>query len=91
VGFLEEAVTLDPERADAWGMLALLKRNVAEAAGPEKAMEAVRETEEAVRRALVLDRRQGEALAARAGLLPIFGDWAGARKRLEDVLRQVPG
>lgn len=91
VGFLNEAVTLDPDRAEAWGLLALLKRNVAEAAGPDKATAAVRETEEAARRALALDRRQGDALAARAGLLPIFGDWAGARKRLEDVLGQAPG
>lgn len=91
IGFLKEAVALDPESAEAWGMLALLTRNVAEVGAPADAMVAVGESETAARRALGIDPQQGEALAARAGLLPIFGDWAGTRGRLEGVLRAAPG
>jgi DNA-binding winged helix-turn-helix (wHTH) protein len=91
IGFLTEAVTLKPDNAEAWGMLALLKRNVAEVGEPRAATAAVGESEAAARRALALDPTQGDALAARAGLLPIFGDWIGARKRLDSVLRVVPG
>lgn len=91
VGFLREAVSLDSRNARAWGMLALLSRNVAELGPPREAMAAVGATQAAVRRALALSPRQGDALAAEAGLLPQFGDWLGAQRRLDAVLAAVPG
>jgi tetratricopeptide (TPR) repeat protein len=90
IGFLLEAVALAPADAAAWGLLALAWCNVAELAPGEQIAAAVKSCEEAFNRALALDPEQPEALAARALLPPIFGDWFGAQQRLEAVLRRHP-
>ena len=91
LGFLNEAVALDPGDAAAWGKLALAWRNTAEYAEPSNTAAAVTNTQTAARRALALDARQGDALAALATLAPIYGDWLAAEQRLKNVLAVAPG
>lgn len=91
VGFLEEAVALRPDSALAWGRLALAREIVAEHAPPAETTAAVNATEDAARRALALDRRQIDALAALALLPPYYGDWLAAERRMGSVLRLDPG
>lgn len=91
IGFLKEAVALAPQNETALGLMALLWRNVAEMAEPAEANEAFAQCQTAARQALSANPKQGDALAALAGLQPIFGDWAGARKRLQSVLSAAPG
>lgn len=91
VGFLREAVKIEPDNAAAWGMLALALRNVAENGGPAETEAAVRECQLVARRALALDPREGNALAALATLRPFFGDWLAAEDRLTSVLAVAPG
>lgn len=90
VGFLREAVALEPDNAAAWGLLALALRNVAENGDPDETASAVRECQRAARRALALDRREANALAALAVVQPFFGDWLGAEQRLSGVLAVAP-
>lgn len=90
VGFLKEAVTLNPRSEEAWGLLALLWRNIVEIGEPAEATEAFANCQSAARQALAIDVKQGDALAALAGLLPIYGDWLGAERRLDSVLKSAP-
>jgi DNA-binding winged helix-turn-helix (wHTH) protein/Tfp pilus assembly protein PilF len=90
VTFLRQAVAIEPENAEAWGLLALALRNVAENAEAAETTPAVLAAEQAARRALALDPREGNALAALAKLRPSFGDWLDAESRLLDVLRVAP-
>jgi DNA-binding winged helix-turn-helix (wHTH) protein/tetratricopeptide (TPR) repeat protein len=90
VGFLEEAVALRPDNALAWGRLALARQLVAEHGSPEEAGRAVGATQDAARRALALQRRQTDALAALALLPPYYGDWLAADRRMSAVLAIDP-
>jgi DNA-binding winged helix-turn-helix (wHTH) protein/tetratricopeptide (TPR) repeat protein len=87
---LQQAVRLEPGNAEAWGLLALAWRNVAENAPPDATAAAAEASEQAAKRALALDLREGNALAALAVLRPYFGDWLGAEARLLDVLKVAP-
>lgn len=90
-GYLRQAVAIDPGNASAWGLLALAFRNAAENAPPEQRTAAIESAEEAAERALAIDRREGNALAALATLRPYFGDWIGTDRRLREVLAVAPG
>lgn len=90
VDILREAVAIEPENAEAWGMLAVAWRNVAEGAPPDKTRAAVAGCEDAARRALALDPREGNALAALATLHPYLGDWQAAEDRMRKVLEVAP-
>ncbi len=90
IGFLREAVSLDPGNATGWGLLALGLRNVVEFAPPGATASALRSSEIAITRALAIDTDEPNALAARATLQPAYGDWLGAENRLKDVLRVAP-
>jgi tetratricopeptide (TPR) repeat protein len=91
VAAMTRATGLDPMDAGAWGLLALLQRASLDYAAPAEMDRTRFAAERAARRALAIDPRQGEALAALAGLHPMFGDWQGSWKRLSDVLRVAPG
>jgi DNA-binding winged helix-turn-helix (wHTH) protein len=86
----ELAVAVAPDHAPAWGMLALMQRDLSENGAPEQAQPALDRCLQAINRALALDPGQGEALAARALIPPMFGDWLGVRRGLETVLHAVP-
>lgn len=90
-GFLEEAASLDPSNAHIWGRLALVRGVMAEYAPPEQAMTAVAGVQEAAGRALALDRRNADALAALALLPHYYGDWFAAEQRMKAVLAVDPG
>ena len=90
VGFLSEAVRIDPGHARAWGKLALAHEAALDHARPADAASAAHAAEQAARRALALDPAQGDALAALARLPPTFGDWLAAERRLRGVLAVDP-
>lgn len=91
ISLLDEAVALAPDDPGAWGGLALAWRNVALATTPANRVSAIEQAREAIRRALALDRRQGDALAAQATLTPMFKAWAETDDRLEHALAMAPG
>lgn len=88
--YLEAAVGETPHNAAVWGLLAFAYREIAEGAPPERVSQAVQASERAARRALELDLRQGDALAALATLKPFFGDFAAGEDRLMTVLALAP-
>jgi len=90
VGFLEEAVALQPDNKLVWGRLALARSIVAEHAPPAQRAAAVAATQDAARRALALDDRQVDGLAALALLPPYYGDWLAAERRMNAVLAVNP-
>jgi DNA-binding winged helix-turn-helix (wHTH) protein/tetratricopeptide (TPR) repeat protein len=90
VGLFKRVVALEPGRAEAWGLLAVAWRNVAEEALPDRTSMAVDECERAAQRALALDPREANALAALATLHPYFGDWGAAEDRIRKVLKIAP-
>lgn len=89
-GFLREAVALAPGDAEAWGLLALALRNIAEYAPLEQIDAATAACQDAARRALALDPDQPHAMAALALLPPIHGDWFAAEQRMRKVLERHP-
>ena len=90
VGFLDEAVALQPGNANAWGRLALARSIVAEHAPPDRTSAAVAGVQEAARRALALNPRNTDALSALAVLPPYYGDWFAAEQRMKAVLAVDP-
>jgi DNA-binding winged helix-turn-helix (wHTH) protein len=90
VGFLEEAVRIQPENARTWGKLALARGRVAEYAPPDQIARATAGVQDAARRAMGLDPRQADAHAALALLPPYFGDWLAAERRMDAVLAIDP-
>ncbi len=90
VRLFRQAVAIEPRNAQEWGLLAIAWRNVAEGASPEQTSAAVAACEDAARRALALDPRQADALAALAALHPYFGDWATVEDKLRGVLAIDP-
>ena len=90
VEVLQQATVLEPDNARAWGMLAVAWRNVVEGAPPAQTRTAIAGCEEAARRALALDPREGNALAALATMRPYLGDWQAAEDRMRKVLKVAP-
>ena len=90
VGFLREAVALEPRNAAGWGLLALALRNVSEHAAPDKWPDALRASERATARAIAIDPKEANALAAQATIRPEFGDWYAAEDRIRAVLKVAP-
>lgn len=90
VGFLEEAARIEPGTSLIWGKLALARYAVSEYAGSERRAQAVAATQDAAYRALALDKRQPDALAALALLPPYYGDWYAAEQRMRSVLAVDP-
>lgn len=87
---LERSVAADPGNARAWGLLAVAWATTAGGAVPETLAEAEQHAETAIGKALALDRLQGDALAARAILLPGFGNWLVVEERLKRALDIAP-
>ena len=91
VGYFRQATVLDSGNAAAWGWLAVAYREVAENAEPGDVAAAVQSCEQAARRALALDDKEGNALAALATIRPFFGDWYHSEQRFLRVLAIAPG
>lgn len=90
VGFLREAVALEPRNAAGWGLLALALRNVSEHAPPGRWPEALQASERATARAIAIDPGEANALAAQATIRPDYGDWYAAEDRIRAVLKVAP-
>ena len=90
LGFLRQATTLDPENAEAWGLLAMALRNAVEHSPANETAGYVRDCESAARTALSIDPNEGNALTALATMRPAFGDWGPAEARLRRVLDRAP-
>ncbi|TDJ31382.1 MAG: hypothetical protein E2O56_07215 [Gammaproteobacteria bacterium] len=94
IELLEKAVALDPEYAEAWGILAVANMTL-----PYYARDAERTTDAAgktaAEQALALDATLGEAWAALANVTAHEGDWAGSldyhRKGAEVAPRDSTG
>ncbi|MGI8705141.1 MAG: winged helix-turn-helix domain-containing protein [Sphingomicrobium sp.] len=90
VELFRRAAAIDPGNEQALGLLAIALRNVAEGAPPRETSGAVRECQTAARRALELNPREANALAALAMLQPEFGQWGNMEERLRNVLAIAP-
>jgi len=90
IGFLEEAVSLRPRNANAWGRLALARSVAAEYSPPDQAADIVARTQEAAQGSLALDQKHVDALAGLALLPSYYGDWFAAEARMESVLALHP-
>ncbi|MGZ8282144.1 MAG: winged helix-turn-helix domain-containing protein [Allosphingosinicella sp.] len=90
ISALREAVTIAPDYADAWGMLALAYQLSLEFAPPETAGAVSERGRSAARRALELDPANANALAAEALAVPIFRNWAASETALRRVLGRDP-
>ncbi len=89
-GFLREALALAPDDAELWGRLALAERNVAEYSPPAAVGAMLQQVDRTAGEALSRDPQQPDALAARALLLPVFGNWARAIDALQTILGDHP-
>lgn len=88
---LNRVVEADPTNPAGWGVLALMLRHATEYGEIDERAEFVALCEQAVGNALALDPTQPEAHIARAGIVPIFGNWSIAYQRLSEVLALHPG
>ena len=90
VGAFRHAVTIAPDYADAWGMLALAYQLSVEFVPPETAGAMHQRARSAARRALELDPGNANALAAEARAVPVYRNWATAETALRRVLERDP-
>ncbi|MBI1340837.1 hypothetical protein GC169_11620 [bacterium] len=90
VGFLEEAVALEPSNPLGWGRLALALTYAAEYVTADRASGIVSRAQEAAARALSLNADQPDARAALAILPPYFGEWQAAEDRMQVVVASNP-
>lgn len=90
VGLLNEAVTIDPVYAPAWGTLALAYQRLAESGPPSGSAAATQRAVAAARRALELDPGSSDARATLALLRPSYRDWLAAEARFHGLLERNP-
>jgi len=91
IALIERAVTIAPDDAAAWGLLALVHARAEQHAAPDLANPATALIDEAAQRALALDPANADARAALALAIPYFGDWLAAERRFDAVLADDPG
>jgi DNA-binding winged helix-turn-helix (wHTH) protein len=89
IAALEAALAQKPDWAEGWGLIALLLRKASEYAEAAECSPFVLRCEAAISHALAIDAAAPDALAARATLPPLFGDWLGTRMRLHDLEQQA--
>jgi DNA-binding winged helix-turn-helix (wHTH) protein/Flp pilus assembly protein TadD len=90
ISAFREAVTIAPDYADAWGMLALTYQLSLEFAPPDTVAPVRERARSATRRALELDPGNANALAAEAVGVPIYRNWASSEAALRRVLDRYP-
>ena len=86
---LEKAVQLAPDRADAWGLLALTRARLDEHI-IDDTQQPLHRIDEAANRALELDANNADATAALALAVPYYGDWLNADYRFQNVIQRHP-
>lgn len=90
VMLLEQAVEVSPNDPEAWGLLALTMARIDEHSLGNTTYPAAR-VDEAAGHALRLDPDNADGAAARALMIPYFGDWFAAEQRFDKVLADHPG
>lgn len=89
LSLLEQAASRFPDSAAAWGALALARARIDEHAITRITQPAAK-VDEAATRALQLDPNNADATAARAIVIPYYGDWLAAERRFDAVLANHP-
>lgn len=87
---LEEAVSLRPESAKAWGMLALVRGLESQEASPADGPAEVERAQQAVQRALGLDPKEPNALLAMYELQGATLDWITRDRSLRRIIAIDP-
>ena len=87
---LKQAVSLRPDNAKAWGLLAFVRSLDTASADPSKPEPAANEAQAAARKALALDAREPYALLAMFELQGSTLDWATRDARLRQIIAIDP-
>jgi len=90
ISALQQAVTIRPRSAQAWGLLGLLGSFAAQAAAPNELEAAAKRAEDATLRALAIDPREPNALLAMYELQGSTLDWIARDRRLRQVIAVDP-
>jgi len=90
IDFYKQAVTIDPDYADAWGALAVGYIHYLDSFGYRERVAAPELARSAAKRALALDPDQPDAILALAIPLPHFRRWLEHEKPLRDLIRRFP-
>ena len=91
ISLIERALTIAPDDAGAWGLLALAHARADQHAAPDAVVSSTAVIDKAAGRALALDPANADAKAALALAIPYFGDWLAAERRFDAVLAEHPG
>lgn len=89
LSLLEQATVRFPGSAAAWGALALTRARIDEHAITSISQPAAK-VDEASSRALQIDPDNADAKAARAIVIPYYGDWLAAERRFDALLADHP-
>jgi DNA-binding winged helix-turn-helix (wHTH) protein/tetratricopeptide (TPR) repeat protein len=90
IQLMEEATALFPSGAAAWGLLAIARFQIADSAPQLQTTQLTQACEAAISRALALDPREPNALAARILLGRKLDDWYVTEQRLRGLLAMAP-
>ena len=90
VGKLRRAVELDPDNAEAWGLLSMACFFQSVGLPSSASDQARREALAAADRALSLDPHNGDAETAKFLFVPEYGNWLGYQRSSEQVLARHP-
>ena len=91
ISLIERALTIAPDDAGAWGLLALVHARADQHAAPDAVVSSTAVIDKAAERALALDPANADAKSALALAIPYFGDWLAAERRFDAVLARHPG
>jgi DNA-binding winged helix-turn-helix (wHTH) protein/tetratricopeptide (TPR) repeat protein len=91
ISLVERALTIAPDDAAAWGLLALVHARADQHAAPDAVVSSTAVIDKAAERALSLDPENADAKSALALAIPYFGDWLAAERRFDAVLARHPG
>jgi DNA-binding winged helix-turn-helix (wHTH) protein/tetratricopeptide (TPR) repeat protein len=90
ISLVERALTIAPDDAAAWGLLALAHARADQHAAPDAVISSTAVIDKAAARALALDPANADAKAALALAIPYYGDWLAAERRFDAVLADHP-
>lgn len=90
VAKLRAASELDPANAEIWGTLSLAYRYQRDGVPPEQQQFIDQRADDAQRRALAIDPRNGMALASGVVAIPLLGNWLTAEAKARAALKLQP-
>jgi len=91
IGLYRRATELDPDNADAWGLLGCCYADHAQISGaPAERADWRQRARDAAQRSLRIDPRNAYGRAASVYAQPVFGHWLAMERVFRDVLRDQP-